>query len=267
MLTFLRVAILQVSSSQHSHPQIAVLHVDILEGCHPEVDPRHDASLEHSTLQVHTLQIRPAPSRILKVCPFQVGCLEVGTHHFHSQHLSPVQLAMGEVSSLQEAPGEIGSRKLGTPQVGVLEVDVAKVKPGQVSARQVCALKPELLSESVLWSATCRGAQQGIHHISPCQGLLVPGQALVSHKLLKTREKTLKTKVASLFQDSLRTHIRVNDKTASSKIVEKGLKVSWTSVQQVRPRLVLAAWRDPLLLVGKHTSQHAGRLLLADCRP
>ena len=35
----------------------------------------------------------------------------------------------------------------------------------------------------------------------------VPGQALVSHKLLKTREKTFKTKVASLFQDSLRTHL------------------------------------------------------------
>ena len=54
------------STNQHSHAQIAVLHVYILEGGHPEVDPGHDASLENSTLQVHPLQVRPAPSRILE---------------------------------------------------------------------------------------------------------------------------------------------------------------------------------------------------------
>ena len=53
------------NTNQDGHPQVTVLHVDVLEGGHPEVDPRHDAPLEHSTFQVHTFEIGSAAGRIL----------------------------------------------------------------------------------------------------------------------------------------------------------------------------------------------------------
>ena len=90
-----------------------------------------------------------------------------------------------------------------------------------------------------------------------------PWQALVGDKLLETRKKTFKAKVARLLQNSLRTHlckniiihcgnemahIGVNDKTASAEVVEKRLKVSRTSVQQVSTGLVLATVERIILI-------------------
>ena len=53
------------NTNQDGHPEVTVLHVDVLEGGNSEVDPRHDAPLQHSTFQVHTFQIGSAASRIL----------------------------------------------------------------------------------------------------------------------------------------------------------------------------------------------------------
>ena len=118
----------------------------------------------------------------LKVCPFQIGRLQVSANHFHPQQLSSIQLKKKGSSnnyfkakvdfalqpdSVRGQPVPKGSMR-GWLQIvwppsgwhtcntqltqGILfscyplEVDVAKVKSGKVSPRQVCALRSGLIN-------------------------------------------------------------------------------------------------------------------------
>ena len=179
------------------------------------------------------LHERFAPDNLapLKLAYLDIGQDRVNNHELPVLVVAYLKLMWRRSSLVRSAPDRL------VPWDKIHKVNKAKTKISPVISqtsivsRPNLHLKPKLLAKPILWSATCRGAQQSVHHVSPRQRLFVPifgriiflnqpcvfapifgdwmrflcqidafapGQALMGDKLFKTGEETFKTKVACL---------------------------------------------------------------------
>ena len=95
----------------------------------------------------------------------------------------------------------------------------------------------------------------------------LPWYSISLAEILKVGDDGVDPIVFCFLQHSFRINIWVDDEIPCAEVVKDRLKVLGASVDQEGPSAVLTAGHHLLLLAGKHSCQHAVRLLEEQCGP